>query len=114
MKSVAIIDRFPISLSFNKNIVGASMPRLARLKGDIKNDPAIGIMGCGSGIKRLDGGLRWIQVSKGGHHLPIDAHCVVCGFKLGWKLVLGKKHVKAKWVIRDDTTGTKQAIPRTT
>ena len=21
--------------------------------------------------------------------VPIDAHCVVCGFKLGWKLVLG-------------------------
>jgi len=21
--------------------------------------------------------------------IPIDAHCVVCGFKLGWKLVLG-------------------------
>ncbi len=46
--------------------------------------------------------------------IPIDAHCVVCGFKLGWRLVLGKKHVKAKWVIRDVTTGTKQAIPRTT
>ncbi len=38
--------------------------------------------------------------------IPIDAHCVVCGFKLGWKLVLGKKHVKAKQVMRDDTTGT--------
>ncbi len=23
--------------------------------------------------------------------IPIDAHCVVCGFKLGWKLVLGKR-----------------------
>ncbi len=23
--------------------------------------------------------------------VPIDAHCVVCGFKLGWKLVLGKR-----------------------
>jgi hypothetical protein len=23
--------------------------------------------------------------------VPIDAHCVVCGFKLGWKVVLGKK-----------------------
>ncbi len=22
--------------------------------------------------------------------VPIDAHCVVCGFKLGWRLVLGK------------------------
>ncbi len=21
--------------------------------------------------------------------IPIDAYCVVCGFKLGWKLVLG-------------------------
>jgi len=21
--------------------------------------------------------------------VPIDAHCVVCGFKLGWRLVLG-------------------------
>jgi len=38
--------------------------------------------------------------------VPIDAHCVVCGFKLGWKLVLGKKYVKAKRVIRDDTTRT--------
>ena len=35
--------------------------------------------------------------------VPIDAHCVVCGFKLGWRLVLGKKHVKAKWVIQDAT-----------
>ncbi len=42
--------------------------------------------------------------------IPIDAHCVVCGFKLGWRLVLGKKHVKAKRVIRNDTTGNKQAI----
>ena len=39
--------------------------------------------------------------------VPIDAHCVVCGFNLRWKLVLGKKHVKAEQVIRDDTTGTK-------
>jgi len=23
--------------------------------------------------------------------VPIDAHCVVCGFKLGWKLVIGKR-----------------------
>ncbi len=23
--------------------------------------------------------------------VPIDAHCVVCGFKLGWSLVLGGK-----------------------
>jgi len=23
--------------------------------------------------------------------VPIDAHCVVCGFKLGWRLVLGGK-----------------------
>ncbi len=23
--------------------------------------------------------------------IPIDAHCVVCGFKLGWRLVLGKR-----------------------
>ena len=23
--------------------------------------------------------------------VPIDAHCVVCGFKLGWRVVLGKK-----------------------
>jgi len=23
--------------------------------------------------------------------VPIDAHCVVCGFKLGWKVVLGNK-----------------------
>jgi len=38
--------------------------------------------------------------------VPIDAHCVVCGFNLEWKLVLGKKHVKAKRVIRDVTTGT--------
>ncbi len=35
--------------------------------------------------------------------VPIDAHCVVCGFNLGWRLVLGKKHVKAKQVIRDAT-----------
>jgi len=39
--------------------------------------------------------------------VPIDAHCVVCGFKLGWRLVLGKKYDKAKRVIRDVTTGTK-------
>ncbi len=38
--------------------------------------------------------------------IPIDAYCVVCGFKLSWRLVLGKKHVKAKRVIRDATTGT--------
>jgi len=23
--------------------------------------------------------------------VPIDAHCVVCGFMLGWKVVLGNK-----------------------
>ena len=23
--------------------------------------------------------------------VPIDVHCVMCGFKLGWKLVLGKR-----------------------
>jgi len=23
--------------------------------------------------------------------VPIDAHCVVCGFNLGWKVVLGSK-----------------------
>ncbi len=23
--------------------------------------------------------------------VPLDAHCVVCGFKLGWRLVLGKR-----------------------
>ncbi len=23
--------------------------------------------------------------------IPIDAYCVVCGFELGWKLVLGKR-----------------------
>ncbi len=39
--------------------------------------------------------------------IPIDAHCVVCGFKLGWRLVLGKKHVKAKRVMQDATTGTR-------
>ncbi len=39
--------------------------------------------------------------------VPIDAHCVVCGFKLGWKLVLGKKHVKAKRVIQDVTARNK-------
>jgi len=39
--------------------------------------------------------------------IPIDATCLRCGFKLGWRLVLGKKHVKAKWVIWDATTGTK-------
>ncbi len=44
--------------------------------------------------------------SESKREVPIDAHCVVCEFKLGWRLVLGKKHVKAKWVIRDDTTGT--------
>ncbi len=26
--------------------------------------------------------------------VPIDAHCVVCGFKLGWKVVLGNKGLK--------------------
>jgi len=26
--------------------------------------------------------------------VPIDAHCVVCGFKLGWKVVLGNRHLK--------------------
>ncbi len=39
--------------------------------------------------------------------IQIEATCLRCGFKLGWKLVLGKKHVKAKWVIRDDATATK-------
>ncbi len=36
---------------------------------------------------------------------PIDAHCVVCGFKLGWRLVLGgrqlereaREHGKGLW-----------------
>ena len=37
--------------------------------------------------------------------VPIDAHCVVFGFNLVWRLVLGKKHVKAKQVMRDATTG---------
>ena len=23
--------------------------------------------------------------------IPIDAHCAVCGFKLAWKVVLGKR-----------------------
>jgi len=23
--------------------------------------------------------------------IPIDAHCAVCGFKLDWKVVLGKR-----------------------
>ena len=23
--------------------------------------------------------------------IPIDAHCVVCGFKLGWRVVTGSK-----------------------
>ncbi|MCZ6621947.1 MAG: hypothetical protein O7C72_08635 [Deltaproteobacteria bacterium] len=23
--------------------------------------------------------------------IPIDAHCVVCGFKLNWRVILGKK-----------------------
>ncbi len=35
--------------------------------------------------------------------VPIDAHCVVCGFKLEWRLVLGKKPVKAKQLMRDAT-----------
>ncbi len=26
--------------------------------------------------------------------VPIDAHCVVCGFKLGWKLVLGGGQIR--------------------
>ncbi len=26
--------------------------------------------------------------------VPIDAHCVVCGFKLGWKIVLGDRYLK--------------------
>ncbi len=25
---------------------------------------------------------------------PIDAHCVVCGFKLGWRLVLGGGQIR--------------------
>jgi len=29
--------------------------------------------------------------SESTREVPIDAHCVVCGFKLGWKLVLGKR-----------------------
>ena len=39
--------------------------------------------------------------------VPIDAHCVVCGFKLEWRLVLGKKHVNAKRVLRDATARNK-------
>ena len=26
--------------------------------------------------------------------IPIDAHCVVCGFKLGWRLVLGGGQIR--------------------
>ncbi len=26
--------------------------------------------------------------------VPIDAHCVVCGFKLGWKVVLGGRQLE--------------------
>ena len=26
--------------------------------------------------------------------VPIDAHCVVCGFKLEWKLVLGGEQIR--------------------
>jgi len=26
--------------------------------------------------------------------VPIDAHCVVCGLKLGWKLVLGGGQIR--------------------
>jgi len=26
--------------------------------------------------------------------VPIDAHCVVCGFKLGWRLVLGGRQLE--------------------
>ncbi len=26
--------------------------------------------------------------------IPIDAHCVVCGFKLGWKLVLSGRQLE--------------------
>ncbi len=26
--------------------------------------------------------------------IPIDAHCVVCGFELGWKLVLGGGQIR--------------------
>ena len=42
--------------------------------------------------------------------IPIDAYCVVCGFKLGWRLVLGKKHVKAKRVIWDDSARDKSRV----
>ncbi len=28
--------------------------------------------------------------------IPIDAYCVVCGFKLGWKLVLGGGQLERK------------------
>ena len=28
--------------------------------------------------------------------VPIDAHCVVCGFKLGWKVVLGNMELERK------------------
>jgi hypothetical protein len=38
--------------------------------------------------------------------IPIDAYCIVCGFKLRWRLGLEKKHVKTKGVIRDVSTGT--------
>ncbi|MCH7915980.1 MAG: hypothetical protein IH856_23575 [Deltaproteobacteria bacterium] len=26
--------------------------------------------------------------------VPIDAYCIVCGFKLGWKIVLGDRYLK--------------------
>ena len=26
--------------------------------------------------------------------IPIDAYCVVCGFKLGWKVVLGDRQLE--------------------
>ncbi len=42
--------------------------------------------------------------------VPIDAHCVVCGFKLGWRLVLGKKHVKAKRIMQDDAARDKSRV----
>ncbi len=28
--------------------------------------------------------------------IPIDAYCVVCGFKLGWKVVLGGRQLEGE------------------
>ena len=35
--------------------------------------------------------------------VPIDTHCVVCGFKLGWKVVLGGRQLERE--VREQRRG---------